>query len=143
MFVDTNILLYASDSSVPEHAKSLALVESLRAGARPWACAWNIAYEFLRVATHARVKPRPWNVGQATAFLQALWASESLQMLGHTERHAAVLAQSAAEVPLTAGNKLFDFHTAVLMREHGIRQIYTNDMDFYRFPWVEVVNPLT
>ncbi len=142
MVVDTNILLYAADSSVPEHAKAYALLERLRAGNEPWALGWNILYEFLRVSTHARVKVRPWTASQANEFLQALQASPSLQILTHTERHAPLLAQSIAEVPLVAGNKMFDMHTAVLMREHGIRRIYTNDMDFHRFPWVEVVNPL-
>lgn len=137
--VDTNILLYAADSATPEHAAARALVESLRHGPRPWALTWNIVYEFVRVATHARAKPRPWTTAQATAFLDALWASPSLQMLTHTAGHAAAFAQAVAEAPLVAGNKVFDLHTAVLMREHGVRRIHTNDMDFHRFPWVEVV----
>ena len=35
-----------------------------------------------------------------------------------------------------------DAHTAVLMREHGVRRIYTRDTDFHRFPFIEVVDPL-
>ena len=27
------------------------------------------------------------------------------------------------------------------MREHGIRRIYTRDVDFHRFPFLEVVDP--
>jgi hypothetical protein len=31
-------------------------------------------------------------------------------------------------------------HTAILMREHGIREIYTRDTDFHRFPFLRVVD---
>jgi uncharacterized protein len=41
------------------------------------------------------------------------------------------------------GNLLHDTHTVVLMREHGIRRIYTRDQDFHRFPFIEVLDPLT
>jgi predicted nucleic acid-binding protein len=36
-----------------------------------------------------------------------------------------------------------DVQTAVLMREHGIRRICTRDIDDYRFPFLEPVDPLT
>jgi predicted nucleic acid-binding protein len=31
--------------------------------------------------------------------------------------------------------------TAVLMREHGIKRVYTRDTDFHRFKSLEVVDP--
>ena len=48
-----------------------------------------------------------------------------------------------SEVPMIAGNLWHDAETAVLMREHGIRRISTRDTDFARFPFLEVVDPLT
>jgi predicted nucleic acid-binding protein len=54
-----------------------------------------------------------------------------------------VLAEVIEEVPLLAGNVLHDAATAVLMREHGIRQIYTRDTDFHRFPFLEGIDPLS
>lgn len=41
-----------------------------------------------------------------------------------------------------AGNLVHDTHTAILMREHGIRRIYTRDTDFHRFPFLEPIDPL-
>jgi predicted nucleic acid-binding protein len=46
-------------------------------------------------------------------------------------------------VPMITGNLWHDAETAVLMREHGIRRICTRDTDFSRFPFVEIVDPLT
>ena len=40
-----------------------------------------------------------------------------------------------------SGNLMHDAHTAVLMREHGIKRVYTRDTDFHRFPFLEPVDP--
>jgi predicted nucleic acid-binding protein len=59
-----------------------------------------------------------------------------------TTRHAAVAAQVLAELPELSGNLLHDAHTAILLREHGVKQICTRDTDFARFPFLEVIDPL-
>ena len=97
----------------------------------------------MRTITHPRVKPKPWTLAGAVGFVETLLESPSVSILSHGLNHVASLHESANAIPSSRGNLLFDLHTAVLMREHGIRRIYTNDMDFHRFPWVEVVNPLT
>jgi predicted nucleic acid-binding protein len=54
-----------------------------------------------------------------------------------------VAARTLVEVAGLRGNLLHDAHTAILMREHGIRRIYTRDADFHRFRFLEVLDPLT
>ena len=44
---------------------------------------------------------------------------------------------------LSSGNLMHDAQTAVLMREHGIKRVYTRDTDFYRFPFPEPLDPMT
>jgi predicted nucleic acid-binding protein len=100
-------------------------------------------YEFLRVISHPRVLKTPWSVTGAWSFIEALLASPGLEVLVASERHAAVAAQTFAESPHLAGNLLHDAHTAILMREHGVRRIYTRDTDFHRFSFVEPLDPLT
>jgi len=53
-----------------------------------------------------------------------------------------VAAEVIRQVPHLRGNLMHDVHTAVLMREHGIRRIYTRDTDFHRFPFIEPLDPL-
>jgi len=65
-----------------------------------------------------------------------------MSVLVETERHAEIAAEVFAEIPHAAGNLLHDAHTAVLMREHGIRRIVTRDADFHRFRFLEVEDPL-
>lgn len=141
--VDTNVLVYAADSSVPEHARCRALVEQWRRRHGAWFLTWGIAYEFLRVVTHPRVMRQPWTMEAAVGFLAALQDSPGLTFLVPTSRHAAVLEEVVADVPALAGNIIHDTQTAVLMREHGVRRICTRDTDFHRFPFLEPVDPLT
>jgi predicted nucleic acid-binding protein len=116
-------------------------VDSARKQPSAWYLTWGICYEFLRVVTHPRVFRNPWTAAQAWSFVAALAASPSIGFLIHTERHAAVAAQVMADLPDLSGNRLHDAHTAILMREHGIKTIYTRDTDFHRFPFLDPRDP--
>jgi predicted nucleic acid-binding protein len=85
---------------------------------------------------------RPWSGQAAWRFVSALLASPGLAVLAPTDRHPAVAEQVFAEVPQLGGNLVHDAHTAILMREHGIRRIVTRDTDFHRFRFLDPVDPL-
>ena len=140
--VDTSVLVYAADRASPFHRRCGELLERWRVEPVAWYLTWGIVYEFLRVTTHPRVMRQPWPAEQAWSFIEALLASRSLAMLAHTDRHAVVAAAMWHEVPHLEGNLMHDAHTAALMREHGIRRIYTRDTDFHRFPFLEPVDPM-
>jgi toxin-antitoxin system PIN domain toxin len=140
--VDTNVLLYAADTSSEFHRPCRSLLEAARSGPTPWFLTWGIVYEFLRVATHPRVYARPRTAPEAHGFLRALLESPSARVLTATDRHGAVLSACLAEVPEARGNLMHDLHTAALMREHGISRIITRDRGFHRFPFLDVVDPL-
>ena len=40
------------------------------------------------------------------------------------------------------GNLVPDAHLAALLRQHGVRKIYTSDTDFKKFDFLQVLNPL-
>ena len=42
----------------------------------------------------------------------------------------------------TTGNLVHDAHIAALALEHGVREIWTLDRDFARFPGLRIRNPL-
>ena len=140
--VDTNVLLHAANTAAPEHARCRELLDSWRRQPYPWHVTWGILYEFVRVATHPRVFPRPWGAVPAWSFVQSLLRSPGLSVLQETSRHSDVARAVLAGRPPMAGNLVFDAHTAVLMREHGVSRIYTRDTAFHSFPFVEVVDPL-
>ncbi len=143
MFVlDTNVLVYAADEDSPFHQKCYRLVEDCRAQSSAWYVTWGICYEFLRVTTHPKVFRKPWSASKAWSFIEAMLAAPSLDVLISTERHAEVAAALIKELPHLSGNLMHDAQTVVLMREHGIKTIYTRDTDFHRFPFLEPVDPI-
>jgi hypothetical protein len=84
----------------------------------------------------------PLTRADVQAFCHALLASPSLQVLTETPRHSELFARTLAELPERAANLAHDAHIVALMREHGVRSIYTADADFHRFEGIEVTNPL-
>lgn len=141
--VDTNILLYAADTDSEFHRPCRQLLEVLREDTVPSYLSWSICYEFLRVSTHPRVFRSPWDSRLAWAYIDSIVAAPGFALLTETIRHQAILEQTIAELPGLRGNILHDVHTAVLMRENGLNQIYTRDTDFARFPFLTIIDPLT
>ena len=90
----------------------------------------------------ARASPSPVRgAAQAWEFVGALRGTPALQMLWESDRQDKGARSVFAEVRDVRGNLVHDAYTAILMREHGIREIYTRDTDFHRFPFLRVVDP--
>jgi len=142
LVVDSNVLVYAANSSSPFHAKCSAWLDEHRRSPVAWYATWPIVYEFLRVTTHPKVLDRPWSLPAAWRFVEVLLGSPGMAVLSHTERHAAIAAATVSEFPRIAGNIAHDLHTVILMREHGISRICTCDADFHRFGFLHVIDPL-
>ena len=140
--VDTNILVHAANVDSERHAPALALVESLRRSPVPWAVTWSILYEFWRVTTHPWVLSAPLSRENVGAFVEALCSSRSLQVLTETDRHREFFRSVLAELPAAAANLAHDAHIVAVMREHGVRDIYTADADFHRFTGIHAHDPL-
>jgi toxin-antitoxin system PIN domain toxin len=141
LVVDTNILIYSADRDSRFHDPCRRWLERQQSRPEAWYTTWPILYEFVRVATHPRVLRQPWKAAAAWKFVMTLLASPGLSVLVPTEQHANIAAQVIKEFPELAGNIVHHAHIAILMREHGIRRICTRDMDFHRFPFLELVDP--
>jgi len=140
--VDTNILVYAANEDSQFHEPCRTAIEGWRRQQGAWYLTWTIVYEFLRVVTHPKVLRKPCTLQRAWKFIEVLLASPGIEVLRETEHHEHVIKDLFRDIPHLSGNLLHDAHTAALMQEHGIRQIYTRDTDFHRFPFLEVVDPL-
>ena len=142
LVADTNLLVYAANADCMEHRNCAALIQEWRREGLPWYVTWPIVYEFLRVTTHNRVFTQPWSLTRAWSFVEVLAEGGRLGFLVQTRRHREIATRTFSEIPHLRGNLLHDVHTAILMREHGIRRIYTRDTDFHRFPFLEVIDPV-
>ena len=140
--VDTNLLLYAVNRDCPEHVPARAFLDGVLGDAGVWYVTEGICYEFLRVSTHRRVFPSPLLAKEALGFLEILLASPGMALLGPGPGHWRTLRQLVESIHAPEGNLFFDLRTAVLMRENGVRTVYSADTDLLQFPGIEVVNPL-
>jgi len=140
--VDTNVLVYAANRDCAEHRAAANALAGWLDGNTPWALTWPIAYEFLRIATHARVFPKPLTARQAFDFLTPLLDSELVTVLRPTARHRQLMQETIEKFGKPAGNIFHDLHTAVLMREHGVSEIMTADTDFRKFTFLTVIDPV-
>jgi len=140
--VDTNFLVYARRTEAIHHAEAKRLLAELSEGLRPWAIPWPCVYEFLRVVTHPRVFKPPTPLAKALEEIDRLFDAPAITLLGEGPGHRAHLRSMVAAGRAT-GNVAHDAHIAALLREHGIREFWTTDKDFHRFPGIAVRNPFT
>lgn len=139
--VDTNLLVYAHRRDSEWFEVASAAVRDLAEGGRPWAIPWPCIHKFLAIVTHPRIYRPPTPVPAAARQVELWMGSPSLRMIGELEDHWGVLAEilGAAKVQ---GGAIHDARIAAICVEHGVRELWTADRDFSRFPGIRVVNPL-
>ncbi|MYA60705.1 MAG: type II toxin-antitoxin system VapC family toxin, partial [Chloroflexi bacterium] len=125
MVLDTNVLVCAAKGDSEFHNACKELLDRLIDNPSPNYLTWGIAYEFVRVVTHPRVYEVPWNPVNALSFIDNLLDTGNFFLLTETDRHLEVFSRTLEQLPGIKGSILHDVHTAVLMREHGIREICT------------------
>jgi predicted nucleic acid-binding protein len=75
-------------------------------------------------------------------FTGPLLEADNVHILQGDQGHWALLREVLRDLTHPSGNLFFDIRTVVLMREHGVRRIFTTDTDFLQFSGIDVVNPL-
>ena len=139
--VDTNILVYAHREDSPWHALASAKVAALAEGPGPWAIPWPCLHEFIAVVTHPRIYQPPTPLEGALDQVEAWLESPSLVLLSEGEGYWALLREMT-KASRIAGPAIHDARVAALCLHHGVRELWTADRDFGRFPKLTVRNPL-
>ena len=139
--VDTNLLVYAHREDSPWHERAEACVRGLAQGRAPWAVPWACLHEFLAIVTHPRIYDPPTPVTAALDQLDAWLESPSLVLLAESGSYAGRLREVTLAGGI-AGPRIHDARVAALCLHHGVRELWSADRDFGRFPALAVRNPL-
>jgi len=137
--VDTNVLLYAANTDDDLHERARELLERLAQGPDLLYLFWPTIMGFLRIATHPAIFPEPSSPKHAMATIGALLARPNIRTPGETSGFWDVYEATASED--TRGNHVPDAHLATLMRQHGVRVVYTRDRDLRRYGGIEARDP--
>ncbi|MFN8586559.1 MAG: VapC toxin family PIN domain ribonuclease [Candidatus Eisenbacteria bacterium] len=140
--VDTSLLAFAVNRGAPEHARAAAALEELANGDRPWALPWPAVHEFLARVTHRHEVARALRPADAWTFVEELARSPGVRFLGPTARHAEIAAEVLALAEPGARGLPTGFELAVVLREHGVRELLSCDAGMRRFRFLEVRDPV-
>ena len=138
--LDTGILVHARRAETEHHDAARELLKRQAEGSRPWAIPWPCVYEFIRVVTHPAIFKPTSGLDSVITSLESLFASSSLSLLGEGPKHPGHMARALRQGD-ARGNLAFDAHIAALVREHGIKELWTLDRDLARFSGIRAVNP--
>lgn len=138
--VDVHVLLYASDTSSAKHAEAILFLEQRAADPDLFCLAWSTLMAFLRIATHPRIFARPLSPEDALGNVASLLSLPRVRVLSEGEGFLEIYREVSARFPV-CGNLVPDAHLAALLRQHGVRRLYTIDRDFRKFDFLEIADP--
>lgn len=140
--VDTNILIYATFSDAPEHARARGwLQEKVADGDGAVALCWPVIYAFVRLVTSPRVfGESAVSVSQGWATAASYLAQPAIRIVAPGPGHEAIAAELAA-TPGLRSDDVPDIELAALAIEHGL-VLASRDHGFRRFTGLRSIDPI-
>ena len=139
MTLDASVLVYASNEAEPVHKDARDLLSRLAVGPELVYLFWPVVLGYLRIVTHPAILPRPLSPREATANVESLLDRPHVRTAGEGEGFWKLFRATGQD--RARGTEVPDTHLATLMRQHGVRVIYTRDRGFRRFPGIDPVDP--
>mgnify|MGYP001605305654 CR=1 FL=1 len=133
--IDSNILVYAyekEESSKKNKAKSL--LDECLLGAKEFALSAQNLSEFVSVA----IKKGKLNLDEARNFADKIAQFQGFKKINYK----AETVPLALDIMQQFKTSFWDSLLAATMRENGIFNIYTENVNDFKMPWIKAVNPL-
>ena len=137
---DVNVLLYASDSSSPVHEPARSFLKQAAAGGDLFCLGWPTVMSYLRIATHPGIFASPLPPAEALRNVDALVGLPHVRLLAEQDGFLEIYRDVTGTFPVR-GNLVPDAHLAALLKQHGVRTLYTRDGDFRKFSFLDVRDP--
>ena len=138
--LDTNLLVYAHRSALPEHQRARHAIEKASGNRKGWAIPAFCIAEFWAVVTHPSSSGRPSRPEEAKAFLSELCAAGA-KVLQPRDGFMDRLTRLACDLRVQ-GPRIFDLQIALVSFEAGATEIWTHDRHFVTLPGLPAKDPL-
>ena len=130
VFIDTNILVYATDDESPFHAKSLGILKKLMMDGIDFAIGPQIIREYLVVLTRGL---SPGDPARSAALHNVKKLIEAFTLLDENSKTVARL-QTIMENFAVGGKQIHDANIVAVMQANDIKRLLTHNLDdFKRF----------
>jgi len=138
--IDVNILIYASDQSDPRNTAAIKFMRERTSDSELFCITWHTIMSYLRISTHPSIFSDPLAPDQAPGNVESLISLPHVRVLFEKEGFFRRYRDVAERFPVR-GNLVPDAHLASILRQHGVRRLYTNDRDFKKFDFLDVRDP--
>lgn len=139
--LDSNLLIYAHRRDNEAYPTARARLEALATGRALWAIPYPCVHEFVRNVTDHRIYADPTSLDRALDQVSEWARSPTLRLLAEGSRHLDLLGD-VSRAGRVRGAAIHDARIAAICLEHGVRELWTADRDFGRFPTLKTRNPL-
>lgn len=139
--VDTNLLVHAHRRDSALHSRAYGVIRELAEGRQRWAVPLHCFVEFYGIVTHRAIWKTPSTPKQAAAQIAAWLESPRIEVLADSPHVLKRLLELCTRSQVT-GAKVHDGRIAAVCLDHGVRELWSVDRDFSRFPALRTRNPL-
>lgn len=137
VFIDTNILVYATDDESPFNAKSLGIIKRLMKDGVDIAICSQIVREYLVVLTRGLLPDDP---ARSAALHNVRKFLQAFTLLDENSESVARL-QTILKNCSIGGKQIHDANIVAVMQVHGVKRLLTYNLDdFKKFDqWIEIL----
>ena len=133
--IDTNILVYASEKEQgSKNHKAKGLINRCWSGEDIFALSSQNLAEFVYVTT----RKAKLDLKEAETFAGFIFNFQGFKKISYNSK----TVMSAIEIANEFKTSFWDALLAATMRENGIFNIYTENVNDFKIPWIKAVNPL-
>jgi toxin-antitoxin system PIN domain toxin len=140
ILLDANILLYAYDTSSPQHDPAKRWLQRTFTEEEDVRIALLTLLAFVRIASNPQVFTRPMSVDEAVGLVESWLALPNVSVAEPTSSHWTALGE-VARAGQARGPQVMDAHLCALALQSGA-VLCTTDKGFARFDGLKRLNPL-
>lgn len=137
---DVNLLVYAYNSTAPEHVRAKEWWEDALNHDDPIGLAWPVMLGFIRILTSPQILRKPLHHHEVMDVIESWLSLDHVMSVVPGVEHLRIV-RALFDKTQVAGNLTFDTHLAALAIENDA-DLHSNDADFSRFPRLRWYNPL-